>query len=670
MTTDAKPTLRLTLLTAVTVILFAALFSRLWYLQVLAGDRYADLAESNAVRFVVLEAPRGRILAADGRELVHNRPAQTVSGDPRRLLGADGLPKDARAAEVIEDVATVLGMQPEEVVEQLSTRRYSPFRAVPIREDVAPEVTLFLDEHRERFPGIVTETLPARTYPHGTLAAHVLGYTREVSEEQLATERYADHRLGDLVGGAGLEDTYESWLRGEHGLQRLEVNAKGTVLGVVGTTPPERGNDLVTTLDLDLQAATEQALQEGMERARSFVHSGSGRRLPATAGAAVVLDPRDGSVLAMASAPTFDPSVFVGGIGQADYDKVFDPDDEVDYGKPILNRAIQGQYAPGSTWKIVSGFAALREGQISPSTRISCPAVWGWGKRNWNSRSEGALDLADALMRSCDTFFYELSYNRWLAEQRRLDADEPVTEAYHDAATRFGFGAPLGVDLPDEKAGRVPGRAWKQAYWEQTRETNCARAKDAAPGSYVGQLYRELCEEGNVWRGGDAVNASIGQGDVLVTPLQLATAFGAVANGGTVWQPHLGREVVSPADEQVWAHEPQAVSQLDIAPAHLAEIREGVEDVVMSPRGTGHGAFLRGENPFPLDQIRVAGKTGTAEVNGKLPTAWFASYAPADDPRYAVAVVVEQGGGGSQTAAPIARDILAAAMELSSSGDG
>lgn len=667
---DTTPALRLTLLSAVVVVLFVALFSRLWFLQVLAGDRYVDLAESNAERFLVLEAPRGRILSAGGAELVHNRPAQTVSGDPRRLVNGAGAPADDAAAEVIRDVATVLGMSPEEVVEQLSSRRYSPFRPVPIREDVPPDVTLYLDEHREHFPGIVTETQPVRTYPHGALAAHVLGYTREVSDDQLASARYADHRLGDLVGGAGLEDTYEEWLRGEPGLRRLEVNAQGTVLGVVGTSPPQRGNDLVTTLDLDLQVAVERHLAEGIEASRSNLHGPTGRRLPAPAGAAVVLDPRDGAILAMASNPAFDPAVFVGGLQPQDYDYVFDPDDEVDHHKPILNRAIQGQYAPGSTWKIVSGWAALDEGQISPSTRLSCPAVWGWGKRNWNSRSEGAMDLATALMRSCDTFFYEVSYNHWLAEQRRLDAGQPPGEAYRIAGERFGFGSALGIDLPDEKPGRVPGRAWKRSYWEATRDGNCARAEQAAPGSYTHRLYRELCEDGWVWRGGDAANASIGQGDVLVTPLQLAAAFGAVANGGTVWQPHLADEVVAPDGRLQWQWEPRAVHRLRIADDHLAELRQGLEDVVMQPRGTAHGAFVR--SGFPLEQVAVAGKTGTAEVGGRFPTALFASYAPVDDPRFVVAVVVEQGGGGSQTAAPIASRILRSAFGLDApqAGDG
>ena len=274
------------------------------------------------------------------------------------------------------------------------------------------------------------------------------------------------------------------------------------------------------------------------------------------------------------------------------------------------------------------------------------------------------MDLARALMRSCDTFFYELVYNHWLKEEQQEADEKEIDEIYQETARLFGFDSPLGLDLPDEKSGRIPDRTWKQEFWELTKDSNCRRAEEAPQGTYERKLYSELCNEGFVWRGGDAVNMSIGQGDVLVTPLQVAASFMAVANGGKVWTPHLGREVLTPEGEVVWSYERKAASKVPFEPGWLDEIRSGLEDVVMEARGTANGAFIRGEEPFPLEEIPVAGKTGTAEVGGKLPTAWFASYAPADDPRYVVVVSVEEGGGGSQTGAPIARRILEAAFDL------
>ncbi|MDX1621455.1 MAG: penicillin-binding protein 2 [Nitriliruptorales bacterium] len=654
--------LRLTFLAVVVGIMFLALFSRLWFLQVLAGERYEALAESNRVRPVVIEAPRGRILDRAGQELVKNRPALTVSGDRRLLLDGAGNPRDEHAEEVLANLEVVLDMSREDIVERLTSRKYSPFRPIPIKEDVEADVVLFINEHREHFRGVVTDTLPVRTYPEGTTAAHLLGYVREISPEELDARETLGYRLGDLFGVAGLEAVYEDWLRGEHGLRTYEVNANNVVQRPLANDPPVRGNDLQTTLDLDLQQDVERILLEGLRASRDEIHRASGSNLKSQAGSAIVLDPRNGEVLAMASYPTYDPSVFVGGLSQQDFNYVFDRENA--YHKPALNRAIQGEYAPGSTFKIATGLGALRSGQITTSSTVNCPAVWGWGKRNWNSYSEGRMDLSRALMRSCDTFFYELVYNHWLKEERQEADEEQIDEIYQETARLYGFDSPLGIDLPDEKAGRIPDREWKQAFWELTRDQNCTKAEEAAPGTYARQLYSELCNEGFVWRGGDAVNMSIGQGDVLTTPLQIVAAYMAVANGGTVWTPHLGRQVLSPEGEVIWTYDPEPTSEVPFEPEWLDEIRRGLEDVVMEPRGTAHGAFIRGEQPFPLDEITVAGKTGTAEVGGKLPSAWFATYAPADDPRYVVVVSVEEGGGGSQTGAPIARRILEAAFDL------
>ncbi len=606
---------------------------------------------------MVTEAPRGRILDRTGAEIVKNRAAHTVSADRTRLLDAAGDPKDETAEAVLARLSDLLQMSRDEIVAAMTSVRYSPLRPTPIAIDVAPEVVLAISEHAELFPGVVAERLPVRTYPHGSLAAHLVGYVREIDEDELNDPFFSElgYRAGDIIGKAGVERTYEPSLQGTEGVRYLKVNAQGTVLEVLQETPPLPGDDLVTTLDLQLQAEVERILQEGILASRTQIHRTSGQPLASVGGSALVLDPTNGEILAMASYPTFEPGRFVGSLSREYSRYLYPREGDPDTHAPIINRAISSAQPPGSTWKIVSGLAALRAGQITPDTRIDCPATWGWGKNNWNVRNEGSMDLSTALMRSCDTFFYELSFNQWLVEDRAEEAGRTPDEVYQQVAREFGFDDPLEVDLTNERGGTVPGRQWKQSYWERTRDETCRRAQEATPGTYARQLYSELCNEGWVWRGGDAVNMAIGQGDVQATPLQLATAYAAVANGGTVWWPHVGRAVRTPAGDLVREIEPRALHHIEAPATHWAELQEGLEDVVMGARGTARAPFAG----FPLDTIPVAGKTGTAEAGSvQIPYSWFASYAPADDPRYVVVAMVEQGGGGSQTSAPIVRRIF------------
>lgn len=655
---ESTPALRLSLVTAIVVVLFLALFGRLWFLQVLAGDRYAQLAESNRLQVVVLGAPRGRILAHDGQELVKNRPAQTISADKKKLLNGLGEPRDETAEKVLDRLSLLLDVPVDEIVDRLNSRRYSPYRPVPIAEDVPPEVIFAVSENQELFPGVEAETLPVRTYPGGTLAAHLVGYLGEISQEDLEDPAYANYRQGDLIGWAGLEKTYEEFLHGDEGRRLLEVNAKGIVQDKLGERQPVRGDDLWTSIDLDIQRETERILEEGIIASREIQRK-DGRFLPSVAGSAVVLDARDGSVVAMASYPTYDPAEFVGGVSFDYWGLLQDPENHY----PLLNRAIQSAYPPGSVFKPVSGAAALEAGLITTDSRISCPPAWRLGNitfRNWNTRHEGAMDLSDALMRSCDTFFYELAAQQWAREQNQLDDTGAVDEVLPRVAHDFGLGRTLGIDLPSERAGTIPGRAWRQEYWAENKDVYCSKAEELEPGSYAQRINEDLCRDGGRWRGGDAVNSSIGQGDVLTTPLQIAAAYVAVANGGTLYAPRIGQKVVDSQGDVIEEFSPEALGQLPLDEAGLAEIREGLREVVMADRGTGRGAFLNAN--FPLDQVAVAGKTGTAELKPKVPYAWFASYAPADDPRYVVVVSVEEGGGGSQTAAPIAARIFEAAF--------
>lgn len=633
---------RLTLVSIVVIGLFAALSSRLWFLQVLAGERYSVLAERNAVRFVVTEAPRGSILDREGRPIAKDRPALTVSGYRHLLLDGAGRPKDEVAATVIARLSQLLAMSEEEIVDRLTSHKYSPFRAVPIVKDVPPEVVLQIKEHRELYPGVEALTIPVRDYPERRLAAHALGYVGEISDEELTSDEFRGYQLGDIVGKDGLEKTYERHLQGDAGLLKLEVNARGTEIRELGRRDPVKGDDLVTTLDLDVQRATERALRQGLEAARRIQRS-DGRSVPAPAGAAVLLDVRTGGVVAMASYPTYDPAVFLGGISQREWQALQAEQNH----RPLLNRAIVAEHPPGSTFKPVTAAAAMDAGVIGPSSQLSCPGSITIGRRwrNWTPRHEGSMDVARSLMRSCDTFYYQIGHSLFERDEARTSRGEPPLESVQAMARRFGLGERTGIDVPGERPGTVPGRAFKQELVEALTGTDCVAPEP---------------EWECTWRYYDAVNMSIGQGLVTTTPLQIATAYAAIANGGTAWRPHLGLEVRDRGGEVVERIEPEVLQRLDLSEAEIEEIQAGLEMVVLEPRGTASFPF----GGFPLDEIPVAGKTGTAESNGKVPFAWFAAYAPVDEPRYAVAVMIEEGSSGSGGAAPVARRILEAAFDL------
>jgi penicillin-binding protein 2 len=645
---DASSVLRLTFLSVLVIALFLALVSRLWFLQVLAGDRYVELADSNRLRTVVTEAPRGSILAADGSELVRNRPALAISADRQVLLDAEGAPVGEEAEQVIERLSRLLQLDTDEVRDRMSSRRYSPFRPVPIAFDVAPEIVFSVRENQELFPGIVAETLPVREYPQGNIGAHLVGYLGEIGEAELATEAFADYRGGDLIGRAGLEQVYEQDLRGTVGQRILVVNARGNVIDVQSERDPIQGDDLVTTIDLDLQRAVEQLLQRGIESSRE-IRRDDGRMVESTGGSAIVLDVDTGAVLAMASYPTYDPREFVGGVDPDYWTEVNSRENF----RPLFNRPIAAQHPPGSVFKIVSGAAMVEAGLIGPRDQLDCPAAYEVGNntfRNWNTVDEGAMDLSDALKRSCDTYFYDLALRQWQVEQGQDDPDEVLVRV----AERFGHGVTLGIDLPGEQAGTIPGREWRYQNWLDNRDLWCSQA-EAAPDGTLAQAYaQDNCEDGGVWRGGDAINSSIGQGDVATTPLQVVAAYQALANDGVLMRPHLGDRIVGPDGDVIRDLEPEVFSDLGLDDSIMTVMHEGLVNVVADERGTAVDAF----EGFPHDEIGIAGKTGTAEAGDRIPFAWFAGYAPADAPEIAVVVNVEEGSGGGQTAAPIVRNIV------------
>lgn len=630
--------LRIGVIGLIVLSMIGVLVARLWFLQVLAGEEFAQRAQSNSVRLVSVEAPRGRILDRHGRVLVKNRPALAVG------IRKDDLPRDARAARAVKvRLARLLGITLKDIEARLADKRTSPYKPAVIVQDVPQEIIFTISERQDRFPGVETLTLPVRTYPRGTLAAHILGYVGETTEGEV--EQLEAYRLGDRIGRTGIERAYERWLRGRPGLQKLEVDATGRVLRVLGDQDPEPGSDVYLSIDLDVQRVAERALAEGIERARAQTFHRTGQRFRAPAGATVVLDTRTGEVVAMASYPTYDLRKFVGGVSDEYWSFLNDQGNHF----PLLNRTIQAAYPPGSTFKPVLATAALATGAGTAGGRYPCQTVFRFGDtlfRNWRPRS-GTISIAQSLVESCDTVYYNFARNWWLSEQNQIAQGRKPTETMQAWARAFGLDAPTGIDLPQETAGRIPDRAWRREVWERNKDSYCQTYRRTRS-----VLFEDLCERGYLWRGGDAVNMSIGQGDVLTTPLQLAGVYGAIANDGKVMQPHLGLKIVKAGGPVLREIKPKVTRRLDAPPGAIAYVQNALADV--AERGTAVFPY-RG---WPLGRIPMAAKTGSAEIAGKQPYSWFASYGPAGNPRYVAVAVVEEAGFGSQVSGPIVRRIM------------
>lgn len=636
---DDRMRFRVTVLGLVVVSLFSVLLSRLWFLQVLVGEDFAQAAERNRVRIVAVEAPRGRVYDREGRPLVLNRTSLAVG------VRRDDLPKNSRRRlDLLRRVARLLDMDLQDVRRRLRDKRVSPYKAVVIKEDVPQEIIFRIRERQELYPGVEAVLLPVRVYPKGTLSAHILGYVGEISETELKQLRDRGYRLGDGIGKTGVERTYEEAIRGRPGLDKLEVDAAGRVLRTLGRQEPLPGADLYLSVDAEVQKVAEESLRDGIRRARGRVFEETHQRFRAPAGSAVVLDARTGEVVAMASYPSYDPDQFVGGVDADYFGDLNDPDNDF----PLLNRALQAAYPPGSTIKPIISTAALETGAASRFGRYSCTSDFEFGDRtfrNWKSGS-GPISLQQALVESCDTVFYRFGANWWRRERTAERNDRTVREVMQQWARRYGLGRPTGIDLPNETAGRVPDRAFLRGRWEANRAEWCRQARKTKDVAFV-----ELCERGWFWRGGDSVNMSIGQGELTVTPLQLAVAYGAIANGGRVVTPHVGLRIDPPKGKpRLVKVKPRGRLKAD--GDTLAYIRGALR--ATSVRGTAQFPY-RG---WPHDRISVAAKTGSAEIAGKQPFSWFASFAPTDHPKYVVVAVVEQAGFGSQVAGPVVRRIM------------
>ena len=680
--TNAKPpvsrqstALRLTFLGALVISLFVLLVGRLWFLQVVTGDRFAVRAEDQSIRTVQIEAPRGDILDRNGLPIVDNRFAQVVSVRPDQM-GDD----DTRAATV-DRLSEILSLTPEEINARIDDTRAGPFANRPIAIDVPEDVILYIHQNGPtRFPGVTAERIPLREYPVGNVAAHVVGYTGQVSAEELEEEFYAEYGPGDIIGWAGVEATYEEYLQGTEGERRVRVNNRGEILeDLTDDDAPQAipGDAVQLTLDLELQRQVEQALSDGIQLARNTNDreggEGRGGTFAAPAGAALVLDADTGEVVSMASFPTFDPEEFVGGVSQ-DYWGFLNGEQNH---FPLINRTIAGTYPPGSVYKIISSAAALSYDVVSENDFIPCPAEFELGEagnvyRNWNTVDEGSLNIPQALMRSCNTVFHELanrmfnrevnsdnggSYNSRAAAARESGvAPEAPFEFLGHMSREFGMDAVTGIDLPGERDGVVPGRDWRFNFWQDSREVTCTQAEGSAPGSSTRELLTELCDQGFLWRGGDAVNMSIGQGDVQMSPMQVANMFAAVVNRGTIMRPHVVRGVVDNVGAPILRNDPEVLHEVEVSPEDFATIEQGLVLVTTDEEGgTAYETF----RDFP---VTIAGKTGTAQNKPRQPYAWFGGYnmQPINGETYVVVAFVEEGGGGSRIAAPIVEAIFGA----------
>jgi penicillin-binding protein 2 len=647
----SSPRVRMSVLGVVVLGCFVALTARLWYLQVMEAPELTRVVTANITREVAVEAPRGRILDVNGKVLVDNRTSLVVTVDRRTLAE---LTDDGARDELVERLAAALtniGGRPtkiDTVERRLADVRYDPIQPVPVAFDVSKELQIYLAEHSADFPGVEVQRETVRIYPYGAAAANILGYVSRINAESLEnavagvdpdTGVEKTYQANSNIGVAGIEATYEDDLRGTPGIERIEVDANNRPIRTVFRQDPRPGSDVQLNVDINLQIRAEQVLAQRLDEIRGTKQTDGDRR-GAPAGSVVVLDPHGGGVRALATFPSYDPSEFVGGITNERYAQLTD----VNGVNALIDRAISGQYAPGSTFKLVTADAALKYGYITPQTSYNDQRTYQVGNppQTFNSTAaNGWVNLPRALTVSSDVYFY------WLGD--RMDEGTTI----QDTAAEFGFDALTGIDLPGEQQGFVWTKADKEALHEK---------------------YPNAYPEPTPWYTGDNVQLAIGQAVITVTPLQLANAYAALGNGGTLYQPHVAWRVLRPGtvpDEPVTAVsvdpasvlrtiEPVVIRMIDLPPERRNPIVDGLANVTRS--GTAAATFAGlDQRAFP-----IVGKTGTAEVNGKADTSLFASYAPLADPQWAVTAVLEESGFGAEASGVV----VCRVYEMLASQDG
>lgn len=595
-----KPVINLASRAGISLAIVAAVFfifaMRLWYLQVVRGDYFLEQSQYNLLRTVHVPPPRGLIFDRYGRVLVRNRPSFNIdmiledSPDSKKTL--------RRLAELLNEEADMLIAKSSD---QRVRRRFEPKL---ILKDVSRDVMARVVAHKHELPGIVVNVVPARDYLHKDFAPHIIGYLREITREQLDDPRFAGYRRGDIVGQYGIEALWERMLQGQRGEQVVIVNAGGIRISEASFKPEVPGHNIWLTIDYDVQLAADVALRDKM-------------------GAIVALDPSSGEILAMSSAPGFDPNMFAGEVSIDQWRDLVSGRQ-----RRMNNRAVQGAYPPGSTFKIFMAIAGLEEGVVFSKETVNCPGYYYFGRRNFRCHKRsghGLMDLYHGMIKSCDVYFYTLG--------ARLGIDR-----IHDYATRFGLGRPTGLSLVQENPGLIPSTSWKRRVM------------------------------GEPWYAGETISVAIGQGAVSVTPLQLANSTAAVVNGGRVMVPYLTKKIESNDGRFLDDNfHPVVQREAGVDKRVLSLIKEALVGVVNDPGGTGKRGAV--DEKF---NVKVGGKTGTAQVvaldsakqGGQFDDhAWFVGYAPHDNPEIVVSALVENGGGGGAVAAPLVREVLQAYFE-------
>jgi penicillin-binding protein 2 len=664
---DDRQRLRLRIFGLVAVSLFAALFARLWYLQVLEREELQAQAATNILRIIPEQAPRGRILDVNGKVLVENKVVHVVTIDRKEMT--ESLTRSQQQDMFLELSLIISGSgrltKVSDIESQLADPEFGPFDTVPVAVDVDPDLLVYLGERPDIYPGVDVAQRTVRSYPYGALAAHVLGYVGAITQSEYEAENARidssvvgakPYQPADEIGKTGIERIFESDLRGVPGRRVIEVDAHGEIIREISERGlvPVPGNDVYLTIDIDVQRLVEDELRRGLDRALNQVKSDDDDPdYVASAGAAVALDPRDGAVIAMASFPTYDPREFVGGISTS----LFRELTAVENFSPILNRAIQGEYAPGSTFKPVTAYAALTQGVIGPDGLIDieefyedtgdytypfCAANDTTCTFRSPFRSTRFVDLREAISVSSDTYFYRLGGEGFFARSRPFDEGIQLT------SRELGLDGATGVALPYERGGAVPDRAYFDSQFE------------------AGVFARS----GEEWYTGDTIQLAIGQGDLLVTPLQLANVYATFANGGRVLQPNIATKIVDKDGVVLVDFGPRVVRELPMPRGILEPLLDGLNGVTATRGGTGWDAFNNDPDisgvSFPLLEWPVAGKTGTSQKIGEADYALFVAFGPAsypalgieNEPEIVVAVVLEQAGFGGNVAAPLVAHIL------------
>jgi penicillin-binding protein 2 len=660
-----KSRLSLLVVQILIVSLMTALFGRLFYLQVAAGPKYREAALSIQSRDVVAPATRGLIVDGYGVPLAMNKAGLAITID---RIAIDKL--EDKGVGVMKRLAALLNLKYEDIYqntrlcgelpegEKAGCWQGSRYQPIPITKSADPDIALQIVERSDAFPGVDAQPVAIRNYPSylDVNAAHVLGYVGPLTESDLLESNGKQYFRSETIGKTGLEIQYDSFLRGEPGIRTVIVDRKESITRESQNTKPIPGDHLVTSLDVRLQAATEKALKDAVLRGRANGYTSD-------SGAAIVMDVRTGQILALASYPTYDPNSWEKGLTVQQASDLFSEKKSV----PALNRAIQGLFAPASTFKVVSVVAAADAG-YDINANYDCPSQVQVGTRafqNFDSKNQGRMDMKKAIAVSCDTIWYQIAFDEWLRDGGLKPKSNP-NDYFFKAAQAFDITEKVGIDLPSESRSRLADRAYKKRWHDQNKDFYCNykdRATKAQQTPFLLQLAAENCVDGDKIRAGDAVNFSIGQGDTVVTPLKLTQMYAAIANGGTIWQASIAKAVVKTDGTVVKTFTPAKLGTLDVEASTIKFLQQSLREVVVS--GTGAGVFAG----FPIE---ISGKTGTGQVFGKNPdgslkddTSWFASYAPSDNPRYAVVMMVGQGGFGASTSGVGVRQIYEALFGVS-----